>query len=584
MIARLCFLAVAAAGFAACAPAFAQKTAIVGAHVFDGTGAAPYIATVIIDGDRIESVEKGGRAPKGATVVNGLGLALLPGFFDLHTHYYNSGEGHFDAPANNRGYVAAGVTTVADYSQAPEAYAARRAWYGEMPGPTVLFAGRMSTFAGHGADWGDRTTTKWVDTPYAAKQAASELAAYKPDVIKAFTDGWRYGSGVDNTSMDLPTLSALVAEAHAHEIPVLTHTVTVARGKLAGRAGVDVIAHAMQDQPVDAELIDLLLKAGASHAPTLAVYEPVKPGQTNFGSEASLKARQARFELAMANVKALHDAGVPIALGTDAGNAFVPHGPAALHEMELLVRAGLTPSEALAAGTSNSAKAIGFEDRGVIAPGNRADLVLIDGRPWDNISDVKKTVRTFVGGKVMFGKGAPRAVTATVPPAIKPAQPLIADFERVDGRTAGGALPVMDFEIGKERSSQVMSIAHDPEAGRYLSVQARMGLRETPKSEVVLPLAPGGVQPVDARAWTGVKFSVRGDGGHAFGVTTPAGVWAAPFAAAPTWSERSIVFSDLAKPADDSQWTAGDLLSLHFITTRAAGETAWLEIDNVSFY
>ncbi|WP_163202353.1 amidohydrolase family protein, partial [Citrobacter koseri] len=89
-----------------------------------------------------------------------------------------------------------------------------------------------------------------------------------------------------------------------------------------------------------------------------------------------------KFDYALHNVKTLHDAGVVVALGTDAGMPDTPHGTSTLRELELLVRAGLTPTEALTAGSAGSAKALGqFGDRGSIEVGKRADLVLVRGRP-----------------------------------------------------------------------------------------------------------------------------------------------------------------------------------------------------------
>src|SRR5699024_10064738 len=145
--------------------------------------------------------------------------------------------------------------------------------------PTVQFGARMSTPLGHGADWADQATTRWVNSPGAARAAVQDIAAYRPDFIKAFTDGWRYNNAADNTSMDEATLTAPVEEAHRHGIKVFTHTVTVERGKQAARAGVDLIAHSLLDRDVDDELITLMLEHGTAYGPTLAVYEPVRVGQ-----------------------------------------------------------------------------------------------------------------------------------------------------------------------------------------------------------------------------------------------------------------------------------------------------------------
>src|SRR3546814_4325904 len=95
----------------------------------------------------------------------------------------------------------------------------------------------MSTPGGHGADWGDTNTAKWVATAESARREVQALQPYRPDYIKAFADGWRYGQLPEETSMNVETLAALADEAHKHGQRVLTHTVTVERGKLAAVAG-----------------------------------------------------------------------------------------------------------------------------------------------------------------------------------------------------------------------------------------------------------------------------------------------------------------------------------------------------------
>src|SRR5262249_35068037 len=113
-----------------------------------------------------------------------------------------------------------------------------------------------------------------VSTAREARAAVRRALPYRPDVIKAFTDGWRYGAAPDMTSMNEETLAALVDEAHKNGLEVLTHTVTLERAKIAPRAGVDVIAHGVGDKAVDEELIKLMKAKSTTYAPPLAVYEP----------------------------------------------------------------------------------------------------------------------------------------------------------------------------------------------------------------------------------------------------------------------------------------------------------------------
>lgn len=539
-------LGVAAFGVAQAAKsANADVVAIMGATVFDGTGSAPHPANVIIRDGRIAEVGPDVKAPRDAKVIDAKGEALLPGFFDLHTHWTPGGV-PATTPQIATAYVSAGVTTVSDFNAAPESF---------------------------------------------ARAAVKALVPYKPDLIKAFTDGWRYGTAPDNTSMDEWTLTALVDEAHKNDLKVFTHTVSVDRGEVAGRAKVDVITHSLQDRRLDAEAIDILKAGGTADTPTLAVYEPVKPGQPPRDPDESPSVKQSfkKFDNALHNAKALHDAGVIIALGTDAGMPGTPHGVSTLHEMELMVRAGLTPTEALMAGTALSAKVINLlGDRGTIEKGKRADLVLIKGEPWKTIGDVRKTDRVLIDGKLVFGPGAPpmTANQATTLPSI-PAKPAIDDFERADGRSSLDTLRTDDPDGGLDRTVEVSQVIARGDQGHALSINARMSMKPRPYAGVIIPLTRGSIQPVDARAFKGVRFEVRGDGDYALGVSTAGGRWSAPFSAGSAWKTVEIPFSAL-KPAGErgpkGEWTGSDLTEVEFMGGRKGGEKLWMEIDNVDLY
>ena len=558
--------------------------AIMGATVFDATGAAPHAANVVIRDGRIAEVGPAVKAPRGATVIDAKGEALLPGFYDLHTHWTPGGM-PATTPQIATAYVSSGVTTVNDFNAAPESYEPRRRWLAGLVSPHVNFAARVSTPGGHGADWADTATTKWVNTPEAARAAIKGLIPYKPDLIKAFTDGWRYGVAPDNTSMDEGTLTALVDEAHKNNLKVFTHTVTVDRGEVAARSRVDVITHSLQDRPLDAEAVAVIKAGGSADTPTLAVYEPTKPGQPAHDPDEPKSAQSFRkFDYALGNAKMLHDAGVIIALGTDAGMPGTPHGVSTLHEMELMVRAGLTPAEALMAGTALSAKVINqLDDRGTIEVGKRADLVLIKGEPWKAISDVRKTDRVFIDGKLVFGAGAaPLAANAATRMASVLAKAQIDDFERADGRSSLDTLRTDDPDGGLDRTVEISQVVARGTDGHALSISARMAMKAKPMAGVIIPLTRGAIQPVDASAFKGLRFEVRGDGDYVLGVGAAAGRWSAPFSAGAAWRTVEVPFSALK--ASRGAWTGDDLTDVEFMGSRKGGEKLWLEVDNVSFY
>ncbi len=580
----------------ACVAATAGDKAVLirDAMVFDGTGRAPYAASVLVEDGRIAAIGAELAAPKGARVVNAGGQALLPGLFDLHTHWTpNATPSELPQVANL--YMAAGVTTVSDFHEPPEAYAPRRAWLASIAAPDVKFAARMSTPLGHGADWGDENTTRWVNSPEAARAGVRAVAAYKPDFIKAFTDGWRYSNAADNSSMDEETLTALVDEAHKNGLKVFTHTVMVKRGKAAARAGVDVIAHSVQDGAVDDELVALMREHGTAYAPSLAVYLPERvdgSGRSN-GKPDVLAQREQNFANALHNVKTLHDAGIPVVVGTDAGMTGTPHGTSTLRELELLVQAGLTPSEALLAGTSASAKALGVNDRGSIEVGKRADLLLVSGRPWERIGDVRNTQQVYVAGRQVQGKGAvlPVGNKALALPA-QPVQSLVDDFERSDGRTALDTLRVDEADGGNDRTAQVTEIVARETGGNALATQAKLSSKDTAFAATILPLSRGSVAPVDARAYRGVRLELRGSAPELRLEVRALGNrrFIAPLQAGAQWQTVEIPFTALqGQPPYRAKtpvavWRGDDLQQLVVSGSGEPGSKLWFEIDNVSFY
>jgi len=593
--------------------------AIRGARVIDGTGAPAQPATVLIRGPRIEAVGADVAIPPGARVVEAAGETLIPGLFDLHTHLAASpviGAGA-DWGKNLKAYLACGVTFVDDFSAYGEMFAPMRGLWaaGAVQGPRVNLAARVSTPAGHGTEggWGDFMTLE-TSTAEQAHAAMRTLLAYKPDVIKVFTDGWRYGTAPNMTSMNLETLAAIVADAHAAGIKVLTHTVTLEGAKIAARAGVDVLAHGIGDAAADQELIEILKAKRTTYVPTLAVYEThdlsriapralevldadareviarAAPGRAR--TEEAGGATERRWRYLLDNVRRLHDAGIPIAVGTDAGMTGTYHGFATLRELELLVEAGLTPLEALTAAASVSDRALGVEgERGTIAAGKLADLVLIDGRPDERIGDIEKTARVFLGGAELDPHVLEAAIQSKQPtPLPVHAIPRAIDnMERTDGRTLLNTLRVNSTDAGTDHSRMmflpVVRSGHD----HALMVEARMAAKEHPYVRLEIPLTPGEVELADVSRYHGVSFEARGEGAfrllvNSYGVRT-GDPFASPFAAATAWRKIKIPFASLRRRAGSAAvWNPRDLRALVFEIAGPAGSGAWLEIDNVGLY
>jgi imidazolonepropionase-like amidohydrolase len=479
---------------------------------------------------------------------------------------------------NVKTYALDGVTGVNEFGTYGETFEPYRKLLATLPTPLrILFASRLSTPGGHGAEAGRGPDFSYeVVTPRQARAAVQKALTYRPDVIKVFTDGWRYGAAPDMTSMNEPTLAAIVEEAHKHNLPVLTHTVTLARAKIAARAGVDVIAHGVGDAPVDAELIALMKEHRTSYASTLAVYEP---GPANPGT-----ARAERWRRLLPNIAAMRDGGVTFVLGTDGGEASTPHGTSTLHELELLVLGGLTPTQALIAATRNSAAAMRATDRGTIAEGKIADLLLVEGEPWSNISDIRKTRRVWIGGREVDREALKREIDAPgpTPIAATKATKLIDDFEKPE-RSSLDTLRLTNTDSGHDHAQLLFSQTVRRGTNHALTLIGQMTEKDNPFARVVIPLNRGAVVPVDASAFHGFRFDSRGEGEYKLVVTTRTETWTATFPAGPKWKNIRIPFASLSNTRN-SKWTGDNLLWVAFELARPAGERIWLELDNVRFF
>jgi hypothetical protein len=248
------------------------------------------------------------------------------------------------------------------------------------------------------------------------------------------------------------------------------------------------------------------------------------------------------------------------------------HGKAALREMQLLVAAGLTPLEAITAATGNSARVLGVDsERGTIGEGKLADLVLIEGAPHRNISDIEKVHRVFLGGREIDRDAKALPVPSTH------AHRTLDDFERPDGRSNAGTLWVNQTDGGHDNSTMTYVRILRDEGNHALFIAVRMAEKDRPFARMNLPLHPGAVEPVDASAFRGIQFDARGEGEYRLRI--PARnlkTYDAPFTAGGKWRSVRIPFA--------ANWDVTGLLMLQFEIARKAGERAWLELDNVRFY
>lgn len=586
---------------------------IEGARVFDGTGAKAKIADVLVDGDTIVGVGKHIDPPAGATRVDGRGKTLIPGLHDLHTHVrspaYDAPE---DLPKAWAGYLLAGVTTLNDYSVSGEMIAPIReltAHPGAAGGfwaPHLNEAIRFGVPGGHGTEygWGSFFTMQTA-TARAAHFMMPKALAYDPDVIKVFSDGWRYGRDPDEMSMNVQTLSAIVQDAHRAGKPVVTHTVTLEASKVAAAAGVDALGHGVGDAPIDDELIGLMKKAGISYIATLVVYEPqqarvLPPGELAL-LDAGERADEAaiprgaiepydahRWKIMQDNIGRLKKARIPIAIGTDAGIGGVYHGQSALREMWWMTQLGLTPAEALVAATRASALAMNRQAKtGLVAPGMRADLVLVDGEPDKRIEDLARVSRVWVSGREvpLDHLRALRANSAATPlPSVAMTGPVLSEA-RADGRTDLDTLPVATTEPGIDHSHLIQL---DKPGGKPTFLAAQMGAAPRPYVQWVLPLTRGPIKLADASGFAGIEIAVRGTGDYRLVIESyglDGSDWfAAPFAAGEKTATVRMPFGAFKSRDRNVALDLATLRALRIQLSGKTGGTASLEVGAIRFY
>ncbi len=400
------------------------STAIANARVFDGqTLLDP--TTVVFDGGVITAV--GGPVPAGATVVDGAGATVLPGLIDAHVHtsvdcladalrFGVTTElemmGHWTAEGRRE---VAGRDDIADVRSAGMGISAPDGHPAELMGgpPPRDDDDAEDAGEGSGGQHGEGGTHDFVmpsaTTPDEAVSLVEQLVVSGSDYIKVMIEEGSVLASPGLPMMSNETLLAAVAAAHRHGKIVLAHALTLQATWQAVDAGVDGLSHLFLDVPHTSEIIDAIGAADIFVIPCLTLNasilgasgkaladDPRVAGKLSPKWLATLRSSfntYPRGNLAdvLATAGALHAAGVDLLVGTDA-SVPVPslgglaHGASVHHELQLLVAAGLTPSEALRAATATTARRFALTDRGHVRVGARADLVLIDGDPTTDMT------------------------------------------------------------------------------------------------------------------------------------------------------------------------------------------------------
>ncbi len=430
--------------------------ALVGATVHDGLGGPPIQdALLILRGGKIESVGPRARnaVPLGLDVIELTGKHIIPGLIDTHVHYSQTGwvDGRPDAAdvteeypyaaamalnqahpdRFHRAFLSCGVTSVFDVGGYP--------WTRTLPGatelsreaPHVVAAGPLIATFDPGLNLLDRRQMIFPSDEDEARAMVRSHAASGSQAIKF----WFVVRSDDEVAVKAPLLMAVGEEAKAVGLPLIVHATRLAAAKVAVAAGASLLVHSVENRAVDDEFVGACVAAGTSLSPTLTVvggYAQVNLSEISDEVRSHLayvhpsvaervlktvdlplrgdpKLIRASFDaraeatgaIMAANLVALHRAGVPIVLGTDAGNPLTLHGPSVFPELEAMEAAGLSPSEVLVSATSKAAAALGRAgDLGRIEPGFVADLVVLTEDPSKSSSAMRSVTHVVRAGTV----------------------------------------------------------------------------------------------------------------------------------------------------------------------------------------
>ncbi|MHB8595496.1 MAG: amidohydrolase family protein [Ktedonobacteraceae bacterium] len=366
-----------------------EAIAITQVKVFDGN-ALTEERTVVIDNGVISDATTAERT------VDGQHGTLLPGFIDCHVHLARL--------ADLEQGTQWGSTTMLDMGS--QSIAMTNSLRHRKGLADIRGAGNVASAPG-----GFQTTRMGFPASSAvtgtgdASRFVADRVAEGADYIKVIVeDPQRMGPA----ALDVATIAAIVEAAHQAKLKAIAHVTTLAALTNAAEAGVDILTHAPIDADVDENLAVSIAKRGIVSVPTLTMMRGTASVAAHLPTHAGSRVDYAH---ARSTVTAFHGAGVTILAGTDAHRVpatsantaptpfpDVPHGEALHDELGLLVEAGLTPIEALRSATVVPATYFGFTDRGAIEVGRRADLLLIDGDPTQDIAATRAIRAVWVAG------------------------------------------------------------------------------------------------------------------------------------------------------------------------------------------
>lgn len=543
------------------------STLIQNVRVFDGNNMLAARHVLIDQGKIVDANFKGSLNPQ-MRVIDATGKTLLPGLIDAHVHAFQDQ----DLP------LLFGVTTQIDmFTNVPamQEIQKRMAQGKNTQAADLIAAGTLATAPkGHGTQYGME-----IETLTSAEQA-------QPWVDKRLAEGSQFIKIVMENgdkdfrvhALDLKIVKALIQAAHARKKLAVVHIGNFEDARAALAAGADGLVHLYTANEISGvqikELVNLAKARGAFVIPTFSVLESVAgmkaqdlladtqltallnksqmvPLNSTFGKQSNPEKLTAAKQL----TAGLHAARIPVLAGTDAGNTGTQYGISMHREMAALVDAGLSPIEALRSATSVPAKAFRLKDRGMIAAGYKADLLLVDGDPTKDIHATRRIVEVWKDGEAvspMRSKKLQEVAQEKNAKQVLAALPLdgrISQFsaEKLASPFGFGWYPSNDAPMGGQSAVKLQVAEPEPSGQISLAIKASI------KSGFAYPWAgvvffPGAkpMMPADLSHANTLKFKVKGDGAkYQVGFTMqgsfiPSNV---TFTATSDWQEVRLPFS-----------------------------------------
>jgi len=369
-----------------------------GARLITGDGGAPITdAVFIVANGQFTAVGRRGQinVPAGAVRVDLSGKTVMPAIIDAHKHLAATRDALVDQ-LQHLAYYGIGVAMSLGQDPGDLAFQVRDEI---IPNAARLHtAGRGIT----GPEPGRSDVPYWITSEEQGRKAVRELAERKVDIVKIWVDDR------DHTVTKLsPALyTAVIDEAHKHNLRTIAHIFTLEDAKGVLRAGIDAFAHSVRDKDIDDEFVNMMktrpnmivdpnlpdrgVKVDRSWLRDSVTAEEFQKIQAE--SKDDPKAQQF-FGIQSRNLARLNAAGIRIALGTDGNITWAAH-----EEMADMVASGMTPAQVLVAATRNSATLVGLKDVGTVEKGKTADFLVLDANPLDDITNTRRINAVYLRG------------------------------------------------------------------------------------------------------------------------------------------------------------------------------------------